>query len=223
MGTPMRYLLQVFPAGSGDPVGSNSEYPRRVDMFQASTDTGGGHRVSLTRRHRLAPGARARARTGPVAGSVLGARWHRAAGAVCYAMVLLLASVGRHNTDSKGPRARAEYSSGSGSVARSGVVDPESDQLVWSARGPRRRTSDQLDGGRLAQFLGKGSIVTGEVLSRSTNRVSIVVRSWSTTENIGPTHGGRSAQFLRKGSVVAEEVLPGSTQRVRDTRLPARW
>ena len=32
--------------------------------------------------------------------------------------------------DSKGPRTRAEYSNGPGSVARSGVVGPESDQLV---------------------------------------------------------------------------------------------
>ncbi|GMN66717.1 hypothetical protein TIFTF001_035779 [Ficus carica] len=68
---------------SGDPVGLNSECPRRVVMLQASIDTGGGHGVNLTRRHRPAPSARAGARTGPMVCSVSGARrrW-----AVCYVM-----------------------------------------------------------------------------------------------------------------------------------------
>ena len=45
-------------------------------------------------------------------------------------MVLLLASAERHSVDSKGPRAWAEYSSGPGSVVRSGVAGPENDHLV---------------------------------------------------------------------------------------------
>ncbi|GMN68806.1 hypothetical protein TIFTF001_037853 [Ficus carica] len=47
---------------SGDPVGLNSECPRR-----GRHASGNGHRVSLARRRRPAPGARAGARTGPMA------------------------------------------------------------------------------------------------------------------------------------------------------------
>ncbi|GMN61515.1 hypothetical protein TIFTF001_030600 [Ficus carica] len=135
---------------SGDLVGLNSECSRRVDMLQ----------VHRHRGNRPALGAKVGARTGPVAGSVSGARRHRAMGTVCYAMV--------------------KYSSDPGSVAWSGVAGPKSDQLVVR-KGDEQYTGD---GGRSIRFPGKGSIVVGEVLPGSTQWVSIVVRSWSTTENI---------------------------------------
>ncbi|GMN44501.1 hypothetical protein TIFTF001_013693 [Ficus carica] len=75
METPVGYLSRAFQClrvprklgCSGDPVGLNSECPWQGTRRQASIDTGGGHHVSLTRRHRLMPGARAGARTRPVA------------------------------------------------------------------------------------------------------------------------------------------------------------
>ncbi|GMN41637.1 hypothetical protein TIFTF001_010867 [Ficus carica] len=82
----------------------------------------GGHRVSLTMLRRPALGVKAGARTG------------------------------RHNADSKGPRARAEYNSGPRSVAWSGVAGPESDQLVV-CEGEEQYTGG---GGRSIRFLGKG-------------------------------------------------------------------
>ncbi|GMN61518.1 hypothetical protein TIFTF001_030617 [Ficus carica] len=65
-----------------------------------------------------------------------------------------------HSADSKRPRARAEYSSGLGSVARSGVAGLESDQLVVR-EGEEQYTGG---GGRSIRFPGKGSVVAGEVL-----------------------------------------------------------
>ncbi|GMN18842.1 hypothetical protein TIFTF001_049865 [Ficus carica] len=79
---------------SGDPIGLDSECFRRVNMLQM-------HKYRTS--NKLAPrvpmvwpalGAKAGVRTGPVAGSVSGARRRRAACAVCYAMVLLLTSAG---------------------------------------------------------------------------------------------------------------------------------
>ncbi|GMN61517.1 hypothetical protein TIFTF001_030608 [Ficus carica] len=121
---------------SGDPVGLNSECYRRVDMLQVHKHRG-MHCVSLTRRRRLALGAKAGARIGPVADSVSGARRRQAAGAVFYAM--------------------AKYSTDPGSVAWSGVTGPVSDQLVVH-KGEEPYTGGD---GHSILFPGKGSVVAG--------------------------------------------------------------
>ncbi|GMN46543.1 hypothetical protein TIFTF001_015730 [Ficus carica] len=64
--TSMLKSMRAFPASSGVRVTRSGRTPS-APGGHASADTGGGHRVSLTRRRRPALGAKAGVRTGPVA------------------------------------------------------------------------------------------------------------------------------------------------------------
>lgn len=113
--------------------------------------------------------------------------------------------------DSKGPPAWAEYSSGLGSIALRNVAGPESDQLVV-CEGDEQYTEG---GDRSIRFPGKGLVVAGEVLPGSTQRVMIVVRSWSTMENIGPTRRWSFNPIPGEGF----STCRGSYERVNTTGL----